>query len=227
MINWNWKQLGELMRMKHSSMPLGDLAALKFDTISTVPSGINERLRAQGNSCLEVDMNTLRALPDGTVGREFARLLDKRGLQPFKISASMKERLANNPYALRYTTTHDLFHVLTGFPTTPSGELGLFAFMIAQGFGGGDRSILWLSLALYAALVPLHFRGALHNVKLGLAMGEKARPLLEEPLEQYLAEPLPEVRRRLNLPDPLSAGIDPGHESVLFNWLVPKEPVTA
>jgi ubiquinone biosynthesis protein COQ4 len=218
-----WNKISELMRARRAGMALGDLVVMKFALFSTPPSGINARLRSQGNSSLEVNMSELRALPDGSVGREYARILDQRGLLPLAISPSVKDRFADNPYALRYTTTHDLFHVLTGFPTTPAGELGLFAFMIAQGFEGGRRR-LWFTATLYTLLLPLHARGIWHNVRVGLSMGEKAKALLEEPLEAYLAEPLDVVRRRVNLPDPASAGVAPGQESVLFNWLLPMQP---
>jgi ubiquinone biosynthesis protein Coq4 len=208
-------------------MPLGDIAVMKFDMLWHPPQEQQDRLRALGNACLDIDMNALRALPDGTVGREYARHLDENGLKPLAVSPAMKERYADRPYALRYTTTHDLFHVLTGFPTTPAGEIGLYAFMIAQGFADGSRKRLWSTVTAHLALAPLHAPGVLHNIEVGTAMGKKAKPLLEQPLEAYLAEPLDAVRSRLDLPDPASAGIAPGRDSALFKWiltrLMPKE----
>jgi ubiquinone biosynthesis protein Coq4 len=49
------------------------------------------------------------------------------------ISADVRERFRDNPYALRYTTTHDLHHVLTGFDTGLAGEAGVVAFNVGQG----------------------------------------------------------------------------------------------
>lgn len=215
-----WKQTGELLRASRAGAPLGDLAVMKFEMLEGPSSKMNARLHSLENACLEVDMNELRALPDGTVGREFARLLERNGLSPLTISQATKERFAEKPYALRYTTTHDLFHVLTGFPTTPAGEIGLFAFMIAQGFADGSRRRLWQSAALYILFAPLHVAGVVQNVRVGLAMGKKAKTLMEEPLEKYLSEPLDVVRSRLGLPDPASAGIAPGHESLLLKWIL-------
>ncbi len=217
-----WKQSRVLFRALRDGMPLGDLAVIKFEMLEGPSARMNARLRSLENPCLEVDINEMRALPDGTVGREFARLLDRNGLSPLTITQVMKERFAEKPYALRYTTTHDLFHLLTGFPTTPAGEVGLFAFMIAQGFADGSRRRLWQSVALYMLFAPLHVPGIVQNVRVGLAMGKKARTLMEEPLEKYLSEPLDVVRSRLGLPDPASAGIAPGHESLISRWLLPK-----
>jgi len=215
-----WRQTLDLVRASRAGMPLGDLAVLKFDMLSPTPPGMNERLRALGNAYLDVDMSALRALPDGTVGREYARHLDDKGLEPLVVSPAMKERFADKPYPLRYTSTHDLFHVLTGFSTTPAGEIGLLAFMIAQGFAGGSRKRLWTSATAYILFGPLHARGILHNIQVGAAMGKKAKPLLEQPLEAYLAEPLDVVRKRLELPDPMSAGVAPGQDSAFVNWLM-------
>jgi ubiquinone biosynthesis protein Coq4 len=222
-----WRQTLALLRASRAGTPLGDIAVMKFDMLWTAPPGLNERLRALGNAALEIDMNALRALPDGTVGRTYARHLDDNGLKPLVISPAMKERYADKPYALRSTSTHDLFHVLTGFATTPAGETGLYAFMLAQGFAGASRKRLLASAAIYSVLAPLHTRGIVHNIRVGSAMGKKAKPLIEQPLETFLAEPLDAVRERLGLPDPVSAGIAPGRDSALFkwifNWLVPKE----
>jgi len=219
----NLRGYAELLRLRREGASLGDIALLKFELLGGAPDDVNARLAAKGLGSFDVDMKALRALPDGTVGREFARLLDKNGLSPLVVSQAMKERFAGRPFAMRYTTTHDLFHVITGFPTTIAGEMGLLAFMIAQGFGGGHQTRLWLQTSFAALIFPLHVPGMWHNIKVGLAMGKKAKLLLEEPIEAWIGEPLDVVRDRLGLPDPVSAGIDPGHESLLAKWLVPKE----
>lgn len=214
-----FKQVRELYRARQRGVPFGDIAVMKFDMLSKPPAGLNEKLLELGNGCLDVDMNELRKLPAGTLGREYARLLDDRGLQPLDVSAPLREKFASNPYPLRYTTTHDLFHVLTGFQTTPAGELGLFAFMIAQGFDVGSKARLWLMIALYAWIVPLHVPGMIRNIRVGTEMGEKAKNLLLEPLETYLSEPLDALRARLGLPRPEDAGMAKGHSSLLFDWI--------
>lgn len=218
-------QYRELMRARRAGAPLADLVVMKFAIYAGEAPEMNERLRALDESCLEVDLDELRQMPEGSVGRTYARHLDEHGLQPMRVSAAVQRRYADNPLALRYTTTHDLFHVLTGFPTTPAGELGLFAFMIAQGFAGRGR--LRVSEIVYALLMPLHVPGVRHNVRVGLAMGRNAAPLLLQPMAPLLAQPLAEVRRRLGIPGPEEANIDPGHASLLTRWLLPKPATTA
>ena len=69
----------------------------------------------------------------------------------------------DNPAALRYTTTHDLFHTITGFSTNPAGEIGLFAFMIGQGFSAGGIGTLRFVRAVYTVLKA--YVGTLTNRK--------------------------------------------------------------
>ena len=218
-----WNEMKEVMRARRAGASLGDIAVMKFDMYSGPTPALNARLKEQGNACLEVDMDALRRLPEGTVGRAYARHLDEHGLAPLEISDECKRRYADRPAALRYTTTHDLFHTLTGFSTTPAGELGLFAFMIAQGYGAGGLGTLRIAKWMYTLLMPTHAIGVWHNVRVGLALGERAANLVEQPLESLLREPLVDVRRRLGLPeDPARGGIAPGHDSLLAKWFLPK-----
>lgn len=225
-----WSQMREVMRARKAGASLGDIAVMKFAMYAGPAPELNARLLELGYpACLEVDMDEMRRMPEGTVGRAFARHLDANGLTPLEISDECKRRHADNPAALRYTTTHDLFHTITGFSTNPAGEIGLFAFMIGQGFSAGGIGTLRFVRAVYTVLMPTHAWAAWHNVRVGLALGKRVANLLEQPFEQMLREPLVEVRRRLGLPeDPAQAGILPGHESWLARQLLPKQkPVAA
>ncbi|WAS89828.1 Coq4 family protein [Nannocystis punicea] len=221
-----WSEMRELSRMQREGRSLGDIAALKFAYLAGSKHTGNERLHTLPTPCLEVEMAELRALPEGTVGRAFAHQLDRDKLEPLVISDEMKQRLADNPLALRYTTTHDLVHVLTGFPTTPAGEIGVFAFMIGQGFGSAS-AMLWLSAVIYSLLLPLHVPGVWHNVRIGLRMAREAKPMLEARLEDLLPVPLAEARARLGLRPETIAAIAPGHDSLLINWVLAKSPAKA
>lgn len=214
-----FKQVRELWQARRRGVPIGDIAVMKFAMMSKAPAGLNERLREFGNGMFDVDLDELRRMPAGSLGREYARMLDERGLLPLEISAETRSKYQDNPYALRYTTTHDLFHVLTGFPTTPAGEMGLFAFMIAQGFDIGSRLTLWGMIAAYTWIVPLHIAGMVHNMRIGDVMGKKAKNLLLEPLESCLSEQISVLRVRMGLPDPDQVGMAKGHSSFLFDWV--------
>lgn len=221
-----WSQIRELSRMQREGRSIGDIAALKFSYLAGSKHAGNHRLHTLPTPSLEVDLARLRALPEGTVGRALAHQLDRNKLEPLVISDEMKARLADNPLALRYTTTHDLVHVLTGFPTTPAGEIGVFAFMIGQGFGS-SRALLWTSAAVYGLLMPLHVAGIVHNVRVGLRMARETPPMLEARLEDLMAVPLAEARERLGLRPETIAAIAPGHDSWLAKRILAQSPSKA
>lgn len=216
-------QMREINRARREGAPLGDIAVLKFAALSGPSRDQNERLAALDDPCFVSDMDRLRALPDGTLGREYARHMDRNRLRPLAITPAMKARHADHPYALRTTTTHDLLHTLTGFPTTPAGELGLFAFMIGQGFGP-SRLMLWWGALVYSVIAPLHLRGILRNARIGLRMAREAQPLLAAPLEALVELPIDEARARVGLRRETIAAIDPGRRSALIEWMLPKDP---
>lgn len=215
-----------IRRARRAGAPLGDVATMKFAMLAGPRGSRDARQRGIPGGCLDVDMHALRRLPDGTVGREYARHLDRNGLSPLEVSDHIKAQYADDPYPLRYTTTHDLVHVLTGFPTTPAGEIGLFAFMIEQGFGSG-RGMLWLSSVVYAVMLPLHLRGVLHNIRVGIRMAREAESVLAAPLEALLDVPLPEARARLGIRPETVAAIAPGRQSPLAEWLLKPKPAAA
>jgi ubiquinone biosynthesis protein COQ4 len=68
-----------------------------------------------------VEMDTLRALPLGSLGRAWAQHLDDQGLQPF----------SQGP---RRQQLHDGVHVLTGYGTDAVGEAEVQAFLLGAKF---------------------------------------------------------------------------------------------
>jgi len=68
-----------------------------------------------------VDMPSLRALPQGSLGHAWAKHLDDTGLDPF----------LKGPRRLQL---HDGLHVLTGYGTDPMGEAEVQAFLIGAKF---------------------------------------------------------------------------------------------
>jgi len=215
----NLRKMLETIRAYRAGAPLGDVAVLKLDALDGAPKGIAARLEAVQGYAPEPDLAALRALPPGSLGREYARFLDTNRIEPLVISAAVKQRFRGNPFALRYTTTHDLHHVLTGFDTGLAGEAGNFAFSVGQGAAPGTGRLLWLTRILYSILSPSQARAICHNVRVGRELGRKAELLIAEPLESYFEEPLEQVRARLGVPDPAAAGVLPSGSSILGDVL--------
>lgn len=199
--------------------PLGDVVVLKLDALSarsraTLP-GL-ERLRGYAP---EQDLAHLRALPPGTLGREYARFLDANGIEPLAVSADVKERFRDNPYALRYAATHDLHHVLTGFDAGIAGEVGVVAFNLGQGSAPVGRALLGFARVLYSVVAPSQARRIWHNYRVGLEMGRRAELVIAQPIESWFAEPIAAVRERLRIPDPRAATVLSSGPSVVGDYL--------
>lgn len=215
------KMLG-MIRAYRAGAPLGDLVVLKLDALTGAPKGIASRLEAIHGYDPVPDLTTLRGLPAGTLGREYARFLDANGIQPLVISPGVRARFHGNPYALRYTTTHDLHHVLAGFDTGLAGEIGVLAFNVGQGSAPVSRAMLPIMRALYTMASPTQARAIGNNLRVGLEMGRRAELVLAVRIESSFGEPLAEVRRRLGIPDPREAGVLPSGSSVVTRFLYPR-----
>lgn len=147
---------------------------------------------------VHLDLKTLRALPTGTLGREYALMMDRNGLDPASIPTLPEDDEGKYLRAHLYET-HDLWHVATGFGTDVPGELGLQAFYQAQLPGKLPAAILaagFVNTLVYS--FPQH-DVRLREIARGWLLGRRSRPLLGVRWDDYLALPLDEVRARLGL----------------------------
>jgi ubiquinone biosynthesis protein COQ4 len=148
------------------------------------------------------DRERLRALPEGTLGREYLRFAEREQIFPEGIDEMMTKVQAEicDPdvtyVRARGRSLHDLLHVLTGYGRDPAGEIALLAFSAVQ---AGARSLDWLSLlGCFKALV----RGRTEILRLrrhGRRRAREAPWMLEQPWESLLDRPIDEVRRQLRL----------------------------
>jgi ubiquinone biosynthesis protein COQ4 len=217
----------ETIRAYRAGAPLGDVVVLKLDALSAPPKDLARRLERVRGYAPKQELARLRTLPPGSLGREYARFLDANGIEPLVVSAELKERFRDNPFALRYTATHDLHHLLTGFDTGLAGEAGVVAFNVGQGSAPGGRALLWGPRVVWALGSPSQARTIWHNVRVGLEMGRRAALVIAEPIESWFEEPLTVVRAKLRIPDPRAVGVLPSGASILGDLLYPKKKLAA
>jgi ubiquinone biosynthesis protein Coq4 len=147
---------------------------------------------------LNVNLDALVKLPEGTLGRTFADNMRAMGLDPKslpKLSASDElEFIRAHLYE-----THDVWHAVTGFRTDVAGELGLQAFYAAQAPGG----LPWMLMAmgfLNTALYSMDDRERrLDAISRGWEMGRAAKPLFGVRWDQLWSAPIEEVRSSLGV----------------------------
>lgn len=144
-----------------------------------------------------VDFDALRRLPDGTLGREYARFLDDNGISPDPFEAPPDVGDENAAYViLRVRQTHDLWHVLTGYAPDVAGEVLLQAFTYAQLRVPSAFFLAALGTLRYLLFRRGHFRALARAHRRGKA----TRFLATFRWEDHWATPLPELRALLSCP---------------------------
>ena len=94
---------------------------------------------------------------------------------------------------------HDLFHVLTGYDTTPLGEVRVVSFTVAQTPAQYPAMIVAtrpLQAALYKPeLLPI----LMDCITEGWTLGRRAKPLMVVHWEEYWEKPLIEIQEEHGL----------------------------
>jgi len=145
-----------------------------------------------------IDLAALRALPRGTLGRNFAEHMVENDLDPSALPNKKSPDAASYVRAHLYET-HDVWHVVTGFSTSVAGELGLQAFYLAQ-FPARLSAALVAGGILNALFFDFSDRDArMRSIVRGWLLGKRARPIFGVPWAELWATPLEEVRRRFGL----------------------------
>jgi ubiquinone biosynthesis protein COQ4 len=177
----------ELMRR----MRADPVARKLFEARQPMPRGI-------------LEPQSLRDLPKGSLGHEYAAHIERLGLDPAVLSA--RSRAIAAPYLVteehgyvwgRQLESHDLWHVLTGYGVDLAGEGALLAFTYAQ-TGNRAYALLPFFVAGYRAILRGRF-DVLRSCWQGYRAGRHAEFLHALEWGEWLERPLAEVRGRLGL----------------------------
>ncbi|MEM7103284.1 MAG: hypothetical protein AAF502_09155 [Bacteroidota bacterium] len=120
-------------------------------------------------------LDKMRSMEVGTLGRTIASWLDKCGLQ-----------------LIPKYETHDVKHVLAGYPMTSLGEIRLQAFL----YGNGSRSLPTLGVfAIGLVLLPEHWSTFMADLK----RGTYCEPLHKQDLASLVPQNLKAIKNQLGL----------------------------
>jgi len=187
-------RLGEVFEMS-DALATRDAIQPMIDHLAKDPGvarSLEERHRVQ------IDLASLRRLPEGTLGRAFADHMIAANLDPSALPTLSSE----DPIAFfraHLYETHDIWHVVTGFGTDVVGELGLQAFYQAQIPGPLPSLLLavgFLRSALFDKELTVPFMEALVQ---GWGMARASRPLFGVRWDELWTVPLADVRRELGI----------------------------
>lgn len=156
------------------------------------------------------DHDTLRRLPEGSVGRAYVDFMEREGLTAAGLVADSQKSYGDRPaynddleyYGTRLRDTHDLFHVLTGYGRDALGEAALLGFSYSQNPGRGVIFIAYMGARQIAKVAP---RGAriMDVLWEGKRHGRTTSKIVQEDIPALLAEPLDAARRRLGIEKPV------------------------
>jgi ubiquinone biosynthesis protein COQ4 len=164
-------------------------------------------LAASGWLAPPVSLSRLKACADGTLGATLAEFIVAddlvvglaQGYRDYHDGLAASGVLDRMPPVLAYKVlrgyqTHDLHHVLTGYPATPFGELALQAFQLAQ--NNFPYAAMWIAVVTaHMALVdPRMTVPAMDAITHGWLAGRGARSIQFIAFETRLDANLDDLR---------------------------------
>jgi ubiquinone biosynthesis protein Coq4 len=144
------------------------------------------------------DLDELLTYPQESLGYAFAKLMRDKGFNP-NLHADMTDDTDARYVELRLSQTHDIWHVVTGFGSSPIDEIGLQSFHLPQFPYPLATMLLANSLISSTLLTPEELPQLLNAISKGFHMGKQARPLFAQKWEEGWHKPLSQWREELNI----------------------------
>lgn len=144
------------------------------------------------------NLEQLLTYPQDSLGYLYAAAMKRSGFDP-NLHAGMIADSDAQYVELRLSQTHDLWHVVTGFDTSPIGEIGLQAFHLGQFPYPLATMLVANSLMSSTLLMPQELPELLTAIALGWQMGQTAHSLFAQKWEENWEKPLTQWQLELNL----------------------------
>lgn len=186
---------------RHGTRRSGDIAIYKADALlGRMHPELAAALSRVEPVVPAIDMPALRALPEGSFGRGYARFLDDNGLHPFVVTELTRtEVMQRNRHWARYAVVHDMFHVLLGAGPDLAGEAKVYAFTLAQRISRVFWAWLPVAMIVLPLLAPHRLGAMIRGARAGWAAGRRVPMLMAQRLEARFDEGLDDVRRSLGV----------------------------
>jgi ubiquinone biosynthesis protein Coq4 len=145
----------------------------------------------------EIGVDRLESLPDGTLGREYARFMRDNKIDPLGDLLEIPAPTNVVEYTFRRAyKLHDVMHVVLGCDTSILGEVRIVSFSVGQRFAddGAAADLALAVLFLHLALrKPSEFKEAIRLAQEWMALGERSKFYATFRLEDLMERPVPEV----------------------------------
>jgi ubiquinone biosynthesis protein Coq4 len=145
-----------------------------------------------------LDSARLEALPDGTLGREYARFIRANQIDPLGTLLALPRPANLLEYQFwRAYKLHDVLHIVLDCDASALGEVPIVAYSLGQARGTGVRApaMALCVLLLHMALRRTEqFQPAVRLAAEWMRRGEQTRGYAGHRLEDWMDRPVPEVR---------------------------------
>jgi ubiquinone biosynthesis protein COQ4 len=144
------------------------------------------------------DLDKLLQYPSNSLGHIYATRLKKQNFDPDLYSYLNIDSDASYVEA-RLGQTHDIWHVVTGFDVSSTGEIGLQAFHLTQFPYPLATMLIANALVSSTLLAPDELPKLVQAIAQGLEMGRVAKSLFAQKWEEAWDKPLAEWQAELNI----------------------------
>jgi ubiquinone biosynthesis protein COQ4 len=146
-----------------------------------------------------INLDELSNLPAGTLGNVYAREMKARGFDPnFYKTVPIVDDVAY--LKMLWRSTHDIYHVVTGFETDIIGELGLQAFILAQNPIPISIMLVSFGMVLISLYEPIKFNPLMAEIARGYRLGSHtSSKFIAQKWDQFWDIPVNEIRTQLGM----------------------------
>jgi ubiquinone biosynthesis protein COQ4 len=146
----------------------------------------------------DIAVERLEAMPDGTLGREYARFIRTNAIDPLGDLLELAAPSNVLEYAFRRAyKLHDVMHVVLGCDTSILGEVRIVSYSVGQrrGDDGAAADLALAVLFLHLALrKPGEFKEAIRLAREWMTIGERSKLYVGFRLEDWMNRPVGDVR---------------------------------
>ncbi|MTJ12767.1 hypothetical protein FJR11_09220 [Anabaena sp. UHCC 0187] len=146
-----------------------------------------------------INLDELSKLPEGTLGYIYAKEMKARGFDPnFYKKVAVVDDISY--LKMLWRTTHDIYHVVTGFDTDVMGELGLQAFVLAQNPTPISIMLVSFGMVLTSLYQPTKLNVVMTEIARGYSLGSHTSvKLISKKWDQFWNVPISEIRAQLQM----------------------------
>jgi ubiquinone biosynthesis protein COQ4 len=146
------------------------------------------------------NLEELSNYPEGTLGQVYAEHMKKYELQVvFYPAMDSKVDDDINYMRMRARQTHDIHHVVLGFPAKDFGEMCISAFYLAQNKIPLSGFLLGVGFFITMLKQPHRIDELINCIIKGWLAGKKAKYFLGIKWEEYFKTPINEVRKMVGV----------------------------